>query len=137
MLERGELLTLEEFFEVWTKWKNEKYHTRKHGGLKEAGEKWLTPIEMFENGPRYEKAAPPREYAAMLLMKADKARVYNFGIKKFGTTYTCLLYTSRGRRRGRRSFFMPWTAQEGPRTAAGPWGVGEGPGAGKPLQIRP
>ena len=88
MLERGELLTLEEFFEVWTKWKNEKYHTRKHGGLKEAGEKWLTPIEMFENGPRYEKAAPPREYAAMLLMKADKARVYNFGIKKFGTTYT-------------------------------------------------
>ena len=24
----------------------------------------------------------------MLLMKADKARVYNFGIKKFGTTYT-------------------------------------------------
>lgn len=88
MLERGELLTMEEFFEIWTRWKNEKYHTRKHGGLKEAGEKWLTPIEMFENGPRYEKAAPPREYAAMLLMKADTARVYNFGIKKFGTTYT-------------------------------------------------
>ncbi len=43
MLERGELLTMEEFFEVWTKWKNEKYHTRKHGGLKEAGEKWITP----------------------------------------------------------------------------------------------
>ena len=63
---------MEEFFDLWTKWKNEKYHTRKHGGLKEAGEKWLTPIEMFENGPRYEKAAPPREYAAMLLMKADK-----------------------------------------------------------------
>ena len=28
MLERGELLTMEEFFEVWTKWKEEKYHTR-------------------------------------------------------------------------------------------------------------
>lgn len=88
MLERGELLTLEEFFELWTKWKNEKYHTREHRGLKDAGEKWITPIELFENGERYEKAAPPREYAAMLLMKADKARVYNYGIRKFGTTYT-------------------------------------------------
>ena len=88
MLERGELLTMEEFFDLWTKWKNEKYHTRKHGGLKEAGEKWLTPIEMFENGPRYEKAAPPREYAAMLLMKADTARVTNQGITKFGVLYT-------------------------------------------------
>ena len=74
MLERGELLTMEEFFEVWTEWKNTKYHTRKHRGLSDAGEKWVTPIEMFENGPRYEKAAPPREYAAMLLMKAATAR---------------------------------------------------------------
>ena len=67
MLERGELLTMEEFFEAWTKWKNEKYHTREHRGLKDAGEKWITPISLFENGERYEKAAPPREYAAMLL----------------------------------------------------------------------
>ena len=52
MLERGELLTMEEFFEVWTEWKNTKYHTRKHRGLSDAGEKWVTPIEMFENGPR-------------------------------------------------------------------------------------
>lgn len=88
MLERGELLTMEEFFELWTKWKNEKYHLREHRGLKDAGEKWVTPLELFENGERYEKAAPPREYAAMLLMKADRARVYNYGIKKFGTTYT-------------------------------------------------
>lgn len=43
----------------------------------------------------------------------------------------------RGRRRGRRSFFVPWTAQERPRTAGGPWGVCEGPGAGKALQIKP
>lgn len=88
MLERGELLTMEEFFEVWTRWKNEKYHTREHRGLKDAGEKWVTPIELFENGDRYEKAAPPREYAALLLMKAATARVYNYGINKFGTTYT-------------------------------------------------
>lgn len=88
MLERGELLTMEEFFEVWTDWKNDKYHTREHRGLKDAGEKWVTPIEMFENGPHYEKAAPPREYAAMLLMKADTALVRNQGIQKFGTLYT-------------------------------------------------
>lgn len=87
MLERGELLTMEEFYDVWTAWK-EKYNAREHGGLKENHEKWLTPGEMFENGPRYEKAVPPREYAAMLLMKADTARVYNYGINKFGTVYT-------------------------------------------------
>jgi len=88
MLERGELLTMEEFFAAWTDWKNNKYHTREHRGLKDAGEKWVTPIEMYENGPRYMKAAPPREYAAMLLMKADTARVGNQGITKFGTLYT-------------------------------------------------
>jgi len=88
MLERGELFTMEEFFELWTKWKNEKYHTRIHAGLKDAGEKWITPIEMYENGPRYMKAAPPRDYAAMLLMKADTALVRNQGIVKFGTLYT-------------------------------------------------
>lgn len=88
MLERGELLTMEEFFEVWTEWKETKYHTREHRGLKDAGEKWVTPIDMFENGPRYEKAAPPREYAATLLMKADLALVRNQGIQKFGTLYT-------------------------------------------------
>ena len=88
MLERGELLTMEEFFEAWTNWKNEKYHTREHRGLKDASEKWITPIELYEHGQRYEKAVPPREYAAMLLMKADTARVGNQGITKFGTLYT-------------------------------------------------
>lgn len=88
MLERGELLTMEEFFEVWTNWKENKYHKREHRGLKDAGESWVTPAEMFANGPHYEKAAPPREYAAMLLMKADTALVRNQGIQKFGTLYT-------------------------------------------------
>lgn len=88
MLERGELLTMEEFYEVWTKWKETKYHTRKHRGLKDAGEKWVTPGEMFANGPHYQKAAPPREYATMLLMKGDTARVGSQGITKFGVLYT-------------------------------------------------
>lgn len=88
MLERGQLLTMDEFWAAWTKWKEEKYHTRVHRGLKNAGEKWVTPITLFKNGERYEKAAPPREYAAMLLMKAAKAKVTNQGINKFGTLYT-------------------------------------------------
>lgn len=88
MLERGELLTMEEFFDLWLTWKDTKYHTREHRGLKENQEKWVTPIELFENGSRYMKAAPPREYAAMLLMKADIALVKNVGIQKFGALYT-------------------------------------------------
>lgn len=87
MLKRGELLTLEEFYAVWTEWK-EQYHTREHRGLKDAGESWTTPLGLFENGERYEKAAPPREYAAMLLMKADLVTVRNQGIRKFGVLYT-------------------------------------------------
>lgn len=87
MLERGELLTMEEFYAVWEKWRDEKYDTHTHRSLKEAGEKWVTPGEMFVNGPRYEKAAPPREYAAMLLMRAATARVNSQGITKFGTLY--------------------------------------------------
>lgn len=93
MLERGELLTMEEFFEVWTEWKNTKYHTRKHRGLSDAGEKWVTPIEMFENGPRYAATggrgrrslsdAPVHEgdhltverHAARRSLRADRARL--------------------------------------------------------------
>ncbi|MEG0338569.1 MAG: transposase [Oscillospiraceae bacterium] len=88
MLERGELLTMDEAFEKWTDYKENVYHKHVHRGLKDAGEKWVTPIDLFENAARYEKAVPPREYAAMLLMKADRALVKNQGITKFGTLYT-------------------------------------------------
>lgn len=33
MLERGELLTMEEFFAEWTKWKEKHYQGKKHRGL--------------------------------------------------------------------------------------------------------
>ena len=89
MLERGELLTMEEFFEVVDEVEERASTTPgSTGASSDAGEKWITPISLFENGERYEKAAPPREYAAMLLMKADTARVTNQGINKFGTLYT-------------------------------------------------
>lgn len=89
MLERGELLTMEEFFAEWTKWLNEKYHNKEHGGLKSDREQYLKPAELFMKAPeKYVKAPPPREYAAMLLMKSDTALVRNQGIQKFGTLYT-------------------------------------------------
>lgn len=88
MLQRGELLTMEEFFEIWTEWLQNKYHKRVHRGLKDAGEQWKTPIEVFNNAERYLKAVPPREYAAMLLMKASTALVRNQGITKFGVLYS-------------------------------------------------
>lgn len=89
MLERGELLTMEEFYELWNKWKDEKYHSHVHRGLKEDNEQYIKPAELFINAEnKYIKAPPPREYASMLLMKSDEALVRNQGIYKFNTIYT-------------------------------------------------
>jgi len=88
MLERDELLTLEEFYELWQKWLQEKYHQKEHGGLKKMKEEWLKPAELFANAEeRYYKPAPPKSYATMLMMKADRVSVYNIGIRKFGYEY--------------------------------------------------
>lgn len=85
MLERGELLTMEEFYTEWKKWLD-KYHHKVHDGLER--DQWHTPIEVFQQAERYERAVPPRSYTAMLLMKAETVTVRNYGIKKFGTVYT-------------------------------------------------
>lgn len=87
MLERGELLTLEEFFAEWTKWLNDFYMKKIHRGLKEQKEEYTTPLECFENADSYYKAAPPKSMATMLMMKADKVLVRNVGIKRFGYYY--------------------------------------------------
>ena len=88
MLERGELQTLEEFYSEWKTWLNEKYMRRPHSGLKKAGEKWQTPQALFENAEeRYYKAAPPRSYVTILMMKSEKMLVRNVGIVKFGYEY--------------------------------------------------
>lgn len=88
MLERGELLTLEEFYDIFTRFLNEWYDTHKHRGLKDAGEKWTTPLSLWENAEHYEKALPPKEYALMLMMKPARAKVMNQGIYRFNTLYT-------------------------------------------------
>lgn len=88
MLERGELLTIEEFYEIWTKWKNEVYHMKDHSGLKKQKEKYTKPIELFMNAEeKYYKPAPPKSYASILMMKAERVHVYNIGIRKFGYEY--------------------------------------------------
>lgn len=87
MLERGELLTMEEFYEKWTQWKEEVYSKSLHRGLKEAGEEYTTPLEVFQNAERYEKAPQPYDFARYMLMKAGTALVRNIGIQKFNSTF--------------------------------------------------
>lgn len=88
MLERGELLTMEEFTELWQKWLAEVYHKRPHSGLKRQREKFTAPIDLFANAEeRYIKPAPPKSYATILMMKAEQALVRNIGIRKFGHEY--------------------------------------------------
>ena len=86
--EQGKLLTMEEFYEKWTVWLKEQYHNAEHSALKKAKEKWTTPAELFKNcEKRYFKPAPPKSYAAMIMMKAERVHVYNIGIKRFGYEY--------------------------------------------------
>lgn len=89
MQARGELITIEEFYSLWHTWVTEKYAHRRNGGLKKAGETYLTPYEVFHNEERYEKGLPPRSYAVMMLMRSEQVRVYNTGIHKFGQEYRC------------------------------------------------
>jgi len=88
MLEKDELLSMEEFYDLWNEWKEEFYHNKVHSGLKRQGEKWVTPLELFMNAEdRYYKPAPPKSYATVLMMKAERVHVYNIGIRKFGYEY--------------------------------------------------
>lgn len=88
MLERGELLTMEEFYEKWEHWRDEVYHKKQHSGLKRQKEKYLSPIDLFMKAEdKYYKPAPPKSYASILMMKAERVHVYNIGIRKFGYEY--------------------------------------------------
>ncbi|MEA4892625.1 MAG: transposase [Peptococcaceae bacterium] len=87
LADQGKLLTMEEFGERWEKWLTEVYAVKKHSGLTEQKEEDPTPAAVFEHAPRYFKAPPPRDYAAVLMMKAEEVRVYNVGIRRFGTYY--------------------------------------------------
>ncbi len=88
MLERGELLTMDEFMETLERFLAEWYDVHEHRGLQNAGERYCTPRGVWDNEPHIQRAAPPREYAAMLLMKPAQAKVTSQGITKFKTLYT-------------------------------------------------
>ena len=87
LADRGKLLTMEEFAERWETWVNTIYPAKKHSGLKEQKEEEPTPAAVWENAPRYFSAAPPRDYAAVLMMRTENVRVYNVGIKRWGYYY--------------------------------------------------
>jgi transposase InsO family protein len=87
LLKSGALITLEEFSALFEKWLAERYHNRKHNGLKEQGETWKTPLEVYLNAERYEQPAPPMEYTIFSMMKADIATVRTTGISRFNQHY--------------------------------------------------
>lgn len=87
MFERGELLTLEEFYAKWQEWLHGKYEKTVHRGLKDAGETWTKPIELFENEERYYKPAPPKSAQIAFMYREDHVHIYNYGFKRFGKVY--------------------------------------------------
>lgn len=87
LLEEGRLLTMEEFYEEWTKWLHNVYQKKVHSGLKKQGETYKTPLSCWENEERYQKAVPPKSFATILMMKSEKCFVRNVGIKLSGLTY--------------------------------------------------
>lgn len=87
MHDRGELLTMEEFYEKWQEWLHTKYETHVHRGLKDSGEEWTKPIELFENVERYYKPAPPKSAQISFMYREDNVHIYNYGFKRFGNVY--------------------------------------------------
>ena len=87
MLKHGELLSMDEFYEKWHEWLTKVYAHKRHRGLVNAKETYVTPYECFQKEERYQKAVPPREYATMLMLKSEHAHVYNTGINRFGKDY--------------------------------------------------
>ena len=84
MLERGELLTMDEFYKAWTNWLHNFYMVKQSSALKRQGEKYTTPKSCFENEDKYFKAVPPKSFATILMMKSERKFVYNVGVKLGG-----------------------------------------------------
>jgi hypothetical protein len=87
MFERGELLTLDEFYRQWDVWLHEKYEHKVHRGLKDAHEQWTRPIDLWDNVERYYKAAPPKSAQITFMYREDNVHIYNYGFKRWGQVY--------------------------------------------------
>lgn len=81
MLEKGELMSLEDFSEHFKKWIIEKYHTRKHQGLLVQGEESPAPITVFNTAEKYFKAAPPMDVTLSLMMEGMTRKVRGAGVR--------------------------------------------------------
>lgn len=81
MLEREELLSLEEFAESFEKWIVEKYHAKKHQGLLEQGESIPAPIQVFNTVERYFMAPPPIDVTRAMLMEGSSRVIRRSGIQ--------------------------------------------------------
>lgn len=87
MFERGELQSIEDFAASFEYWVLNVYSKRKHSGLKEQKEKYLTPAEVYTNEERYYKPAPPMDYLERIAMVKEHKKVYATGIKLLGCEY--------------------------------------------------
>lgn len=82
MLEKGQILTIEEFAEKFEDWVVNEFHNKKHRGLIRQGEQTGEPITVFNNTDKYVQAPPPLQYAISLLMKGETRVVTNTGVRR-------------------------------------------------------
>lgn len=86
MFREGQLMTMEEAQEKIDAY-IEAYNHTPHRALKDAGEAWTKPAELFEHGERYRCAPPPKQYAIEIMKQDDVALVRTTGINKFKRRY--------------------------------------------------
>lgn len=78
MASRGELLDIEELaalFEIYVY----SYHNTIHSSL------GMTPLQKYERTPKVREGMPDERTLDICLMDMEKAKVYSFGIQRFGT----------------------------------------------------
>ena len=81
LLNAGKLPTFEDVMRELNAFLAE-YHSTVHCGLKDAGEEWTKPLELFEKAERYCQPCQPYAYAVALLLDDAPAYVHKDGIQK-------------------------------------------------------
>lgn len=81
LLRQGKLLTPQEVLERFTEWLATDYHLRRHSEL------GTSPLALYESLPAARPEMPDPRALDILLMKADKVKVYQDGIRRFGRLF--------------------------------------------------
>ena len=88
MLDRGELIWAGNLPKLFDQWLNRDYLLKEHGGLKQAGEVWTKPLELFQNAPRYNDVATPvAGLTAQWCMTREVVPIHKDGIRRFNERY--------------------------------------------------